>query len=66
MAYDEKAKYRTMRYMKDKRDRIVIGTAKGEKERYRQHAEAQGESLNAFAIRAMNETSENDNRKEPT
>ena len=64
--YDEKSKERTMRYMKDKRDRIVIGTAKGEKERYRAHAESQGESLNAFMIRAAEEAIVRDKEKELT
>lgn len=61
--YDEKSKDRTMRYMKEKRDRIVIGTAKGEKDRYREHAVSQGESLNAFIIRAIEETIVKDKQK---
>lgn len=51
--YDEKAKERTMKYMKEKRDRIVVGVAKGEKEKYKNHAENKGKSLNALIIELL-------------
>lgn len=51
--YDEKAKERTMKYMKEKRDRIVVGVAKGDKEKYKTHAESKGKSLNALIVELL-------------
>ena len=48
-------------YVKDKYDRVVLTMPKGKKEGIKAHAEAQGESLNAFINRAINETMERDN-----
>lgn len=59
--YDEKSKERTMRYMKEKRDRITIGVPKGDKERYMQHAKSKGLSLNAYVVQLI----ENDINKTP-
>ena len=39
MAYDEKAKERTMRYMRESRDKLTLNLPAGDKERYRAHAE---------------------------
>ena len=50
MAYDEKAKQRTMKYMAEKRDKLTLNLQKGDKERYRQHAEAKGMSLTQLII----------------
>ena len=50
MAYDEKAKVRTMRYLKEKRDRIVVGVPKGDKEKYSNYAKSKGMSLNALIV----------------
>ena len=41
-------------------DEIKIRVPKGEKERIRLHAEGNGGSMNAFIIRAINETMERD------
>lgn len=43
-----------------KQDEIKIRVPKGEKEKYQNHAATQGESLNAFARRALSETMERD------
>lgn len=51
--YDEKSKKRTMRYMKEKRDRITVGVPKGDKDRYKAHAESRGKSLNALIIELL-------------
>lgn len=51
--YDEKSKERTMRYMKEKRDRITIGVPKGDKERYKTYAESKGMSLNAYVVKLI-------------
>ena len=37
--YDEKAKERTMKYMKEKRDKLTLNLPLGDKERYREHAQ---------------------------
>lgn len=51
--YDDKSKERTMRYMKEKRDRIVVGVPKGDKDRYKTHAESKGKSLNALIVELL-------------
>ena len=48
---ESKAKYNAKTY-----DRIIISVKKGDKDRLKDHAEAQGESLNAFINRAIMET----------
>lgn len=53
--YDEKSKERTMRYMKEKRDRITVGVPKGDKDRYKAHAESKGLSLNALIVQLIEE-----------
>ena len=50
------AKYNSANY-----EQILVRVNKGEKEVFSAHAEAQGESLNAFINRAINETMERDN-----
>ena len=49
------AKYNSANY-----EQILVRVAKGEKERMTTHAEAQGESLNAFINRAIIYTMEQD------
>ena len=50
MAYDEKSKERTMRYMKEKRDKLTLNLPAGDKERYKAHAETKGMSLTALIV----------------
>ena len=50
----------TANYVKKTYDRIEVKVMKGEKETIKAHAEAQGESLNAFINRAITETMERD------
>ena len=58
--YDDKSKERTMRYMKEKRDRIVVGVPKGSKDRYKAYAESKGKSLNALIVELLeNDIKEN-------
>lgn len=45
MAYDEKAKERTIKYMSEKRDKLTLNLPKGDKERFKAFAESQGKSL---------------------
>lgn len=49
------------KYLKESVDEIKIRVPKGEKARYKEYASDHGESLNAFIIRAINETIENNN-----
>ena len=48
------------KYMKNNYDEIKIRIAKGEKEIIKAHAERQGESVNGFIKRAINEAMERD------
>lgn len=50
MAYNDKAKERTMRYMKEKRDKLTLNLPLGDKERYKAHADAKGMSLTALIV----------------
>lgn len=52
-----KNKYNAANY-----DRIALQVKKGKREELKAHAEKQGESLNAFINRAINETMERDNK----
>ena len=53
------AKYNAANY-----DRVELRLEKGQKDVAKAHAEAQGESLNAFINRAINETMERDSTGE--
>lgn len=48
------------KYVKDKYDRILLTMPKGQKEIIQAHAAAQGESVNGFINRAVDETMERD------
>lgn len=50
MGYDEKAKARTIKYMKEKRDKLTLNLPLGDKDRYKQHAESRGKSLTALIV----------------
>ena len=51
------------RYL-EKQDSVLIRIPKGRKAELQAHAEEQGESLNGFIVRAVDETIERDNGKE--
>lgn len=53
--YDEKAKARTMKYMKEKRDKLTLNLPLGDKERYKAHAENKGKSLTALIVELLEE-----------
>lgn len=46
------------KYVKNNYDRLEITVPKGRKAEIKAHAEAHGESVNAFVVRAVNETIE--------
>lgn len=50
------------KYVKNNYDRINVTFPKGEKEALKDHATKQGESVNAFIVRAVKETIQRDNR----
>ena len=49
------------KYVKNNYDRINVTFPKGQKELIKAHAQKHNESVNAFIIRAVNETMERDN-----
>ena len=55
----------TNKYQKKAYDRIVILVKKGKKEEIKEHAKQQGESVNAFINRAIDQTMEDDSYKIP-
>lgn len=55
MSYDEKSKERTMRYMKDKRDKLTLNLPLGDKERYKEHAAKRNKSLTALIVDLLEE-----------
>ena len=63
MAYTEAQNKATQRYQAKAYDRLPIRVKKGESELIKAHATKQGESLNAFVIRAIDETIQRDNEK---
>ncbi len=48
------------KYVKAKYDRLEITMPKGKKDEIKAHADRQGESVNAFVNRAIDETMERD------
>ena len=64
MAISKAQQRATANYVKKTYDRIEAKVAKGQKEVIQAHAEAQGESLNAFINRAITETMERDSSGE--
>lgn len=51
------------KYMKANYDEIKIRVPKGDKDRIKEHAEKQGESVNGFIQRAIKQTMEEDSYK---
>lgn len=60
MAISKAQQRATANYVKKNYDRIEVKVSKGGKSTIQAHAEAQGESLNGFINRAINETMERD------
>lgn len=50
MPYNEKSKERTMKYMKEKRDKLTLNLPLGSKQRYKDHAESKGKSLTRLIV----------------
>lgn len=60
MAVSKAQQRATANYVKKSYDRIEVKVVKGKKDMVQAHAEAKGESLNAFINRAITETMERD------
>lgn len=58
-----KSEYKNQ-WIAEKLDRINLTMPKGKKEKVKAHAEAQGESINGFINRAIDETMQRDRRQE--
>lgn len=54
------------KYVKANYDRVEITTPKGKRDAIKAHAEAQGESVNSFINRAIDEAIERDLAARPT
>ena len=62
--YDEKAKDRTVKYLKEKRDKLTLNLPLGDKERYRTHAESKGKSLTALIVELLERDMISENEEE--
>lgn len=51
--YNDKAKARTMRYMREKRENLNINLPLGDKDRFKSHAAARGKSLTALIVELL-------------
>ena len=63
MASSEAAKRAVKKYDQEKIDRIAMRVPKGKREVIQAHAQEQGETINAFLNRAVDETIERDQEK---
>lgn len=63
MAVTEAQKKATAKYEKENYDKVLIRLDKGKKDKIKAHAEINGESINGFVNRAIDETINNDVKK---
>lgn len=63
MAYDEKAKERTIKYMSEKRDKLTLNLPKGDKEKFKAFAESQGKSLTQLIIELIEREMKNEGKR---
>lgn len=59
--YTDAQKRASEKYLKESVEDIKIRVPKGQKDIIKAHASKQGESMNAFVVRAIDETMERDN-----
>lgn len=64
MGISEARKRANDKYLKEKVEEFKVRIPKGKKDEIKAHAEAQGESTNAFINRAIDETMERDKAKD--
>lgn len=63
--YTEAQAKAAKKYLKESVEDVRIRVPKGQKAVIKDHAEKQGESMNAFVIRAIDETMKRDNNGKP-
>lgn len=63
--YTEAQAKAAKKYLKESVDDVRIRVPKGQKAVIKDHAEKQGESMNAFVIRAIDETMKRDSSRKP-
>lgn len=63
--YTEAQAKAAKKYLKESVEDVRIRVPKGQKAVIKDHAENQGESMNAFVIRAINETMQRDISRKP-
>jgi predicted HicB family RNase H-like nuclease len=63
MPYSESQKLASRRYNEKAYDRIELKVSKGKKATLQTHAQSNGESLNGFVNRAIDEAVEHDNEE---
>lgn len=51
--YNDSAKQATIKYMREKRDKLTLNLPLGDKERYKTHAQQQGKSLTALIVELL-------------
>lgn len=64
--YNDKAKQATMKYMREKRDKLTLNLPLGDKERYKAHAERRGKSLTGLIVELLEQdiqSADNENRE---
>ena len=61
--YTPAQKRAVSKYMDEKIDSVRLYLPKGRKDEIKAHAQAQGESMNGFIIRAITETMKRDKRR---
>lgn len=63
--YTEAQAKAAKKYLKESVEDVRIRVPKGQKAVIKNHAEKQGESMNAFVIRAIDETMKRDSSRKP-
>ena len=63
--YTEAQAKAAKKYLKESVEDIRIRVPKGDKAKVQEHAATMGESMNAFVVRAINETMNRDNQSSP-
>ena len=53
LMYNENAKNRTMRYMKESRDKLTLNLPKGKKDEYKEYAQFKGMSLTELIMKLI-------------
>lgn len=63
MTVSKKQQASVNKYVRENYDRILLTMPKGQKDTIKSHAETQGESVNSFINRAIDEAMERDRRE---